>query len=48
MPSHLPNDKGYSFRNLKYMSQFAKNISWEELRQQVVAQIAWGNLILYH
>ena len=24
--------KGYSFRNLKYMSQFAKNISWEELR----------------
>ncbi len=37
--------KGYSFRNLKYMSQFAKNISWEELRQQVVAQIAWGSII---
>ena len=37
--------KGYSTTNLKRMSQFAKNISWEELRQQVVAQIAWGSII---
>ena len=35
----------YSFRNLKYMSQFAKEFDEIEIRQQVVAQIPWGTLV---
>ena len=30
-----------SFRNLKYMSQFAKEFEENEIKQQVVAQIPW-------
>ena len=37
---------GYSFRNLKYMSQFAKEFNGEEIRQQPVAQIPWGTIIV--
>jgi len=39
-------DSGYSFRNLKYMSQFAKEFNGEEIRQQPVAQIPWGTIIV--
>ena len=47
---NLANDlkeygNSYSFRNLKYMSQFAKEFSESEIRQQPVAQISWGTLI---
>ena len=47
---NLANDlneygNSYSFRNLKYMSQFAKEFSKSEIRQQVVAQIPWGTLM---
>ena len=47
---NLANDlkeygNSYSFRNLKYMSQFAKEFSESEIRQQPVAQIPWGTLI---
>ena len=34
-----------SFRNLKYMSQFAKEFEENEIRQQVVAQIPWYTLV---
>ena len=36
---------GYSFRNLKYMSQFSNNFSTYEIGQQPVAQIPWGSII---
>ena len=47
---NLANDlkeygNSYSFRNLKYMSQFAKEFSIKEFGQQPVAQIPWGTLI---
>lgn len=47
---NLANDlkeygSSYSFRNLKYMSQFAKKFSYNEIGQQPVAQIPWGTLI---
>ena len=47
---NLANDSkeygnSYSFRNLKYMSQFAKEFWEDEIRQQVVAQIPWGTLV---
>ncbi len=35
----------YSFRNLKYMSQFANEFTIDEIRQQAVAQIPWGTLV---
>ena len=38
--------KGYSFRNLKYMSQFASTFNNDEIRQLPVAQIPWRTLIL--
>ena len=37
--------KGYSFRNLKYMSQFANNFSLDEIRHQLGAQIPWRTII---
>lgn len=37
--------KGYSFRNLKYMSQFANTFSSVEIRQLPVAQISWRSII---
>ncbi|MBQ9763011.1 MAG: DUF1016 family protein [Phascolarctobacterium sp.] len=43
----FPAVKGYSVRNLKYMSKFAETYSDKEFVQQVVAQIPWGhNLII--
>ena len=36
----------YSTRNLKYMSQFADRFSNYEIRQQPVAQISWGSIIM--
>ena len=47
---NLANDlkeygNSYSFRNLKYMSQFAKEFSEYEIRHQFGAQIPWGTLI---
>ena len=41
-----PNSKGYSVRNLKYMSKFAKLYPDKEFVQQVVAQIPWGHNIV--
>ncbi len=47
---NLSNDlkeygNSYSFRNLKYMSQFAKEFSSEEIIQQPVGEIPWRTLI---
>ncbi len=47
---NLANDlkefgNSYSFRNLKYMSQFAKEFSENEIRHQAGAQIPWRTLI---
>ena len=36
---------GYSFRTLKYMSQFANSFSYDEIRQRGVAQISWRTII---
>ena len=36
---------GYSFRNLKYMSQFANTFTYEEVRHQLGAQIPWRTTI---
>ena len=37
--------KGYSYRNLKYMSQFSNNFSLDEIRHQLGAQIPWRTII---
>ena len=37
--------KGYSYQNLKYMSQFANEFTFEEISQQAVGQIPWGTLV---
>ena len=37
--------KGYTFRNLKYMSQFSNNFSTYEIGQQPVSQIPWGTIV---
>ena len=37
---------GYSFRTLKYMSQFANTFTYDEIRQRGVAQISWRTIIL--
>ncbi len=43
----FPNVKGYSVRNLKYMSKMADTYSDEKFVQQVAAQIPWGqNIVL--
>ena len=43
----FPESKGYSVRNLKYMSKFAEEYPNREFVQQVVAQIPWGqNIVL--
>ena len=47
---NLANDlkeygKGYSFQNLKRMSQFAKEFSTYEISSQLVSQIPWGTLM---
>lgn len=42
----LPESKGYSVRNLKYMAKFAEAYPDREFVQQVVAQIPWGHNII--
>ena len=47
---NLANDlkeygNSYSYRNLKYMSQFAKEFHQDEIRHQLGAQIPWRTLI---
>jgi len=42
----FPNVKGYSVRNLKYMSKFASAYPDKEFVQQAVAQIPWGHNIV--
>ena len=37
---------GYSFRTLKYMSQFANTFTPDEIRQRGVAQISWRTIII--
>ncbi|MDE6241017.1 MAG: PDDEXK nuclease domain-containing protein, partial [Anaeroplasmataceae bacterium] len=37
--------RGFSFRNLKYMSQFASKFTLDEIRQHPVAQIPWGTIM---
>jgi predicted nuclease of restriction endonuclease-like (RecB) superfamily len=46
LKSSFPNMKGFSYRNLKYMVQFAKNYCAYEFGQQLVAQIPWGHNVL--
>ncbi|MCD8539954.1 MAG: PDDEXK nuclease domain-containing protein [Leadbetterella sp.] len=38
--------KGLSFRNIKYMRQFAETYPDREFGQQIVAQIPWGHHVL--
>ena len=38
----VPNTKGYSVRNLKYMAKFARLFSDFQIVQRVVAQLQWG------
>ena len=47
---NLANDlkeygKGYSIQNLKFMSQFAKEFSKDEIMSQPVTQIPWYTLV---
>ena len=48
---NLANDlkeygKGYSSRNLEFMSQLASNISINEFAKQPVSEIPWGTIII--
>ena len=38
--------KGFSYDNLKRMSQFASNFTIEDIREQPVPQIPWGKLLV--
>ena len=38
--------KGFSYDNLKRMSQFASNFTIEDIREQPVPQIPWGTLLV--
>jgi predicted nuclease of restriction endonuclease-like (RecB) superfamily len=45
--ANFPDLKGFSFRNLKYMRQFAQEWTCRPIGQHPVAQIPWGhNLVL--
>jgi len=46
LKNHFTRIKGFSFRNLKYMVQFAKTYKDIEIGQQAVAQIPWGHNIV--
>ena len=37
--------KGYSKRNLEYMTQLANNFTFEEITKQLVSQISWGSIV---
>ena len=38
------NGKGYSYQNLKFMSQFSKEFKDDEIGLQAVSKIPWGNI----
>jgi predicted nuclease of restriction endonuclease-like (RecB) superfamily len=42
----FPGAKGFSYRNLKYMSQFAATYPHLASGQQAVAHLPWGHNIL--
>ena len=42
----FPDSKGYSVRNLKYMSKLAEEYPDRAFVQQVVAQIPWGHNVV--
>ena len=44
--AEYPGAKGYSIRNLKYMSKFAETYMDVQFVQQAVAQIPWGHNIV--
>jgi predicted nuclease of restriction endonuclease-like (RecB) superfamily len=44
--SEFPDMKGFSFRNVKYMRQFAEFYTISQFGQQAVAQIPWGHHVL--
>ena len=44
--SAFPEVRGFSFRNLKYMSQFASIYNDVEIGQQAVAQLTWRHNII--
>ncbi len=44
----FPDSKGYSVRNLKYMSKFAEEYPDREFVQTVSAQIPWGHFALLY
>lgn len=44
--SEFPDMKGFSFRNVKYMRQFAEFYTDREFGQQAVAQIPWGHHVV--
>lgn len=44
--AEYPGAKGYSVRNLKYMSKFAETYTDVQFVQQAVAQIPWGHNIV--
>ena len=45
LSNDLRHRKGMSYDSLKRMSQFARNISMQEIREQPVPQLAWGTII---
>ena len=45
LSNDLRHRKGMSYDSLKRMSQFARNISIQEIREQPVPQLAWGTII---
>ena len=46
LQSYFPNMKGFSYRNLKCMVQFAKEYPDFLIGQQLVAQLPWGHNLL--
>ncbi len=46
LKSAFPNMKGFFSRNLRFMTQFAKEYSDPEIGKQLVSQIPWGHNIL--
>lgn len=45
LSNDLKEFTGYSYRSLKYMSQFANTFTHDEIRQRGVAQISWRSII---
>ncbi|MDE6660748.1 MAG: hypothetical protein K2J93_02850, partial [Anaeroplasmataceae bacterium] len=41
----LKEFNGYSYSNLKYMSQFASNFTFDEISQQAAGQIPWFTIV---